>query len=175
MFDDPLFVREGNGVTATDRCQIIVGHAARFLEEFQGIAGTADFDPATAEGTVTVSCNHYERVTILPRVIRRLRREAPGIRLRALNSSAIGDEQLKRGECDVLLAPMQVSGDHLYKRRIRTDHYVCIMDVGNPLVRTPLTFEAYQAANHAVGHLRRQLGGPSISTPWKRAGPCCGR
>ena len=45
---------------------------------------------------------------------------------------------------------MQVSGDHLYKRRIRTDHYVCIMYAGNPLGRAPLTFEAYQAANHAV-------------------------
>ena len=53
VFDDPLFVREGNGVTATDRCRVIVGHAARFLEEFQGIAGAADFDPATAEGMVT--------------------------------------------------------------------------------------------------------------------------
>ncbi len=150
VFDDPLFVREGNGVTATDRCRVIVGHAARFLEEFQGIAGAADFDPATAEGMVTISCNHYERVTILPQVIRRLRAEAPGIRLRALNSSAIGGDQLKRGECDVLLAPMQVSGDHLYKRRIRTDEYVCIMDADNPLGQAPLSFEAYQAANHAV-------------------------
>ncbi|MEX3011828.1 LysR substrate-binding domain-containing protein [Hoeflea sp. TYP-13] len=150
VFDDPLFVREGNGVAATDRCRVIVAHAAKFLEEFQGVARRQTFDPATAQGLVTVSCNHYERVTILPRLIQQLRRLAPGIRLRVLSSSAVGEEQLKRGECDILLGPVQISGEHMYKRKVRTDRYVCIMDRDNPFTETRFDFDAYQSANHAV-------------------------
>lgn len=150
VFDDPLFVREGNGVAATDRCSDIVAHAARFLEEFQGVARRRTFEPATAQGSVTLSCNHYERVTILPRVIRRMRRLAPGIRLRVLSSSAVGEEQLKRGECDILLGPVQISGEHMYTRRIRSDRYVCIMDRNNPLARGHFDFTAYQSADHVV-------------------------
>ncbi|MCP4315007.1 MAG: LysR family transcriptional regulator [Hyphomicrobiales bacterium] len=150
VFDDPLFVREGNGVAATDRCSDIVAHAAKFLEEFQGVARRRTFDPATAQGSVTISCNHYERMTILPRIIRQLRRLAPGIRLRVLSSSAVGEEQLKRGECDILIGPVQISGEHMYKRKIRTDRYVCIMDRNNPLTEGPFDFEAYQSANHVV-------------------------
>lgn len=150
VFDDPLFVREGNGVAATDRCSDIVAHAAKFLEEFQGVARRRTFDPASAEGVVTLSCNHYERVTILPRVIRQMRRQAPAIRLRVLSSSAVGEEQLKRGECDILLGPVQISGEHMYKRKIRTDRYICIMDRDNPLTKQRFDFDAYQSANHAV-------------------------
>ena len=150
VFDDPLFVREGNGVAATDRCSDIVAHAAKFLEEFQGVARRQRFKPASAEGSVTISCNHYERVTILPRVIRQLRHKAPGIRLRVLSSSAVGEEQLKRGECDILLGPVQISGEHMYKRKIRTDRYICVMDRKNTLASAEFDFDAYQSANHVV-------------------------
>ncbi|WP_136658049.1 LysR family transcriptional regulator [Nitratireductor sp. XY-223] len=150
VFDDPLFVREGNGVAATDRCRVIVEHAARFLEEFQGVARRRTFDPATAAGSVTVSCNHWERVIILPQLIGRMRHLAPGIQLRVLSSSAVGEEQLKRGECDILLGPVQISGEQLYKRKISMDHYVCIMDRDNPFAARTFDFKAYQSAKHAV-------------------------
>lgn len=150
VFDDPLFVRQGNGVAATERCSDLVAHAAKFLEEFQGVARRQSFDPASAKGLVTLSCNHYERVTILPRVIRHMRRLAPGIRLRVLSSSAVGEEQLRHGECDILLGPVQITGEHMYKRKICTDRYVCVMDRGNPLNGDGFDFDAYQSANHAV-------------------------
>ncbi|WP_419907016.1 LysR family transcriptional regulator [Hoeflea sp.] len=150
VFDDPLFVREGNGVAATDRCRVIVEHAAKFLEEFQGVARRQTFDPATARGLVTLSCNHWERVTILPHLIGRMRRLSPGINMRVLSSSAVGEEQLKRGECDILLGPVQISGEQLYKRKIGMDHYVCIMDRNNPLASGAFDFESYQSAKHVV-------------------------
>ncbi|MDA4845423.1 LysR family transcriptional regulator [Hoeflea poritis] len=150
VFDDPLFVREGNGVAATDRCRVIVEHAARFLEEFQGVARRPTFDPATARGSVTISCNHWERVIVLPKLIGRMRSLSPGIHLRVLSSSAVGEEQLKRGECDILLGPVQISGEQLFKRKIGMDHYVCIMDRGNPLLSDPFDFAAYQSAKHVV-------------------------
>ncbi|PHS19361.1 MAG: LysR family transcriptional regulator [Blastopirellula sp.] len=149
-FDDPLFVRAGAEMIPTERCRAIVLQTSRMLEDIQSVAFETDFSAATARGQVTISCNHYERVTILPSFIRTLRDRAPGIVLRVINSHARGEEQLKRGECDLLIGPVQFFGDKVYKRHVRTDQYCCIMDRENPLCETTMTLEDYEAVNHIL-------------------------
>ena len=138
-FDDPLFVRERRHMVPTERCRAVVAEAKKLLETFQGLATVNQFEPSTAADSVTLSCNHYERMTILPGLLRRVRKEAPGITLRVVNSHALGEEQLKRGECDLLLSPVQFSGERIFKRNIRNDRYCCIMDPQNPLAGKKLT------------------------------------
>jgi len=70
-FQDPLFVRQGNGVTATERCAALVDWARETIGQIEGLASPAKFDPAVAKGTVTISCNHHERQTLI-------RSSAPG-------------------------------------------------------------------------------------------------
>jgi DNA-binding transcriptional LysR family regulator len=65
-FGDPLFVRQGAGVVPTDRCEEIVREAARMLDEFLALSTPRAFDPARAAATVTLSCNYYERATLVP-------------------------------------------------------------------------------------------------------------
>lgn len=149
-FRDPLFVREGNRMIPTARCSAVVQYSAGVIEDFQSMTGQVTFDPATARDVVTLSCNHYERMTMLPQLIRTLRAEAPGLTLRVLTSKALGSEQLKRGECDLVIGPMQISGEQVFTRRIRADNYVCIMDPGNPLTRGALTVDRLVSANHIV-------------------------
>ncbi|MDX7218380.1 LysR family transcriptional regulator, partial [Escherichia coli] len=80
-FGDPLFVRNGNGVTATERCAALVGWARDMIGEIDGLVSAVEFDPATAQGSVTISCNHHERQTLIPQFSARLRAGAPRIRL----------------------------------------------------------------------------------------------
>ena len=54
-FGDPLFVRNGNGVTATERCAALVGWARDMIGEIDGLVSAVEFDPATAQGSVTIS------------------------------------------------------------------------------------------------------------------------
>ena len=147
-FDDALFVREGATMVPTERCRAIVFETSKMLEDFQAVAAQVDFSPETADGQVTIACNHYERMIILPALISVLRTDAPGIRIRVLNSHARGEEQLKRGECDVLIGPMQVVGDKIFKRLLLDDEYVCIMDKRNPLSGSDLTVANIGSANH---------------------------
>lgn len=149
-FRDPLFVRENNRTVATDRCRVIVGHAATLLETFEGLAADRTFDPGREEGRVSISCNHYERVTLLPALIGDLRRRAPGLRLRFVSSHARGEEQLKRGECDILLGPVQFVGETVFKRHVCSDTYVYVMDPRNPLAKGDLTGDRIAGARHAV-------------------------
>ncbi|WP_281927302.1 LysR family transcriptional regulator [Roseibium album] len=150
IFKDPLFAREGNRVVPTQRCRVIVGHISGLLAEFEGLTSEPDFNPAAAEGAITISCNHYERMTILPEFIPKIRKQAPNLRLRFMTSSALGEDQLKRGECDLLIGPVQLSGDHIFKRHLLSDAYVYVMDADNPLASRPLDLDEIRSAHHLV-------------------------
>ena len=149
-FSDPLFIREGTNMVSTERCRAIVLETSKMLEDFQAIVDKADFSPSTANGLVTIACNHYERMIILPKLISILHSKAPDIRIRVLNSNARGEEQLKRGESDILIGPLQFNGDRIYKRRILDDSYVCIMDKNNPFAHRHMTTADLGSANHIV-------------------------
>ena len=147
---DPLFVRQGGGIAPTERCTTVIASAIRLLDEFETLAAPPEFDPTRARQTVTIACNYYERVLIAPHVIRRLRRDAPGLRVDLINSSAQGRLQLKRAEADLLIGPLRPDEDGFYCRNLLDDRYVCIADPDNPLCDKPLTLDSYAAARHAV-------------------------
>ncbi|NRB05725.1 MAG: LysR family transcriptional regulator [Rhodobacteraceae bacterium] len=149
-FNDPLFVREGRAVVSTERCRVIVAETSDLLETFQTLVSPASFEPATAKGNVTIACNHYERLTVLPQFIKHLRNTAPGITLKVINSLAFGEDLLKRGECDLLLGPIPFRGEAVFKRHMRTDSYCCIMAPHNPLCHGPLTLDKIASANHVA-------------------------
>ncbi len=150
VFGDPLFVRQGGGIVATERCVEIVYKASRMVDDFEALAAPRRFDPRSAELTVGISCNFYERVTILPELTRMLRREAPGIRLNVIPSQVRGREQLKRGESDMLIGPIRIEEAGYYRRSLFTDDYVCIMDPTNRLSKVLLGLEDYVAAPQIV-------------------------
>ncbi|WP_118134219.1 LysR family transcriptional regulator [Oceanicella sp. SM1341] len=147
VFADPLFTREGRGIRPTARCEAIVAGAEQLIDGFEALVRPAAFDPATARAEVTVSCNHYEQVLVLPGLIRHLRARAPGVRLRVIPSQASGHEQLRRGACDLLMSPLARDAAGLYVTRLLTDRYVCVTDPARP---GALDMEGYLAAEHVV-------------------------
>jgi DNA-binding transcriptional LysR family regulator len=149
-FGDPLFVRQGAGIVPTDRCDEIVREATRMLDEFMALSTPRAFDPARAEATMILSCNYYERATLVPALVRRLRAVAPGVKLRVITSTVRGREQLSRGECDILVGPVQIGDSGFFGRRVLGDHYVCVMAPDNPLGDAPLDVAAFAAAPQAV-------------------------
>lgn len=145
---DPLLVRQGNGVTATERCSALVKWARDMIREIEGLAAPVEFDPATAQGSVTISCNYHERQTLIPQFSVRLRAGAPQVRLVLLDAAGHGNVHLKQNQCDIVLGPVGIAGESLYRRHVLTDHYVCVMDPTNPLARDRITLPAYSKAEH---------------------------
>ncbi|WGS18370.1 MULTISPECIES: LysR family transcriptional regulator [unclassified Bradyrhizobium] len=145
---DPLFVRQGNGVSATERCASLVAWARDMIGEMEGLAVPAEFDPAVAQGTMTISCNYHERQTLIPQFCARLRASAPQARLVLLDAAGHGNVHLKQNQCDIVLGPVGIVGGSFYRRHILTDHYVCVMDPDNPLARGRVALSAYARAQH---------------------------
>lgn len=150
VFSDPLFVRQGAGMVPTDRCNEIVAQAGELIDRFETLTAQRQFDPAEASVEIGISCNFYERVTILPHVTRILRREAPGIKLKVISSSAQGKQQLLRSESDLLIGPIRIEDSGYYRRSLLREEYTCVMDPSNPLAQTPLTIERFVKAPQVV-------------------------
>lgn len=149
-FGDPLFVRQGAGIVATERCDEIVQEAGLLLDRFAALSAPRGFDPAEARAEVVLACNYYERVTLLPPLVRLLRRAAPGLVLRVVTSNVRGREQLSRAEADLLIGPIRPDGSGFFARALMQDHYVCVMDAANPLASGPLGAERFATAPQAM-------------------------
>lgn len=149
-FGDPLFVRQGAGIVATERCDEIVAETGELLERFETLAAPRQFDPAVAALEVSISCNYYERVTLIPELMRIVRREAPGMKIRIIPSTVRGKEHLMRGESDLLIGPIRIDEPSYFRRALMQEHYVCIMDPDNPLAARPLGVETYVAAPQVI-------------------------
>ncbi|NDR56332.1 LysR family transcriptional regulator [Aliiruegeria sabulilitoris] len=149
-FDDPLFVRQGQGIVPTTRCSEIVAQAGELLDRFEELAAPRDFEPAVASLEIGISCNYYERVTILPQIVRVLRCEAPGIRLKVISSTVQGKGQLTRSQSDILLGAVQIQEAGYFRRSLFKEDYVCIMDPQNPLAQAPLDLESFVRAPQVI-------------------------
>lgn len=180
-FDDPLFVRQGPGVVATDRCHEIVEEVSAMLDRLQDLAQRRAFDPAVTEAEVTISCNAYERLILMPPLVRRIRRDAPGLRLNIRAAFTDGHRHLLDGSADLVVGPVEVRESGIYSDPLLREHYVCVLDPANPLA-DGLTEAVYLEAGHLVvtyggawrspyqralearGHrLRRVVGTPSLA------------
>ncbi|MFK7940722.1 MAG: LysR substrate-binding domain-containing protein [Roseovarius sp.] len=148
-FDDPLFVRQGGRIVATPRCEELVVEARLILEQYNKMVHAEEFEPATAKGTLRISSNYYERSIILPRLIRDVRKHAPGVHLMMISAQRDGAGQLQRGEADVLLSPSNISLNGVYSKQLLKDRYVCVMDQSNRMADGDFTEEMFREANHA--------------------------
>lgn len=147
--DDPLFVKEGGKIVATPRCEDLVVEARLIIEQFTLMVRSEEFDPSTARTTLRISSNYYERVILLPKLIRAVRERAPGVHILMVPAQNYGTEQLLKGETDVLLSPASLSLNGVYSKLLVKDRYVCLIDKSNPLGQGTFTEEMFRQANHA--------------------------
>ncbi|MGP0833144.1 hypothetical protein ACAF92_26675, partial [Escherichia coli] len=81
-FDDPLFVRQGNRVVATERTRSIIADVQLHLTGLQGTArAPSAFDPATLDLSIAVGIRDVLESIALPRIVAAFAVEAPGLRL----------------------------------------------------------------------------------------------
>ena len=152
-FNDPLFVRQGNAIVATDKCYQLVKDARAIIEQMEALSSPLTFDPKTAEGSVTISCNHHERMFLIPDLVRKTQAEAPRTTINIFESAVDGKQHLKQNISDIVIGPVSIIGDTYYRRRLFTDFYACVMDPSHPLARGEFSLERFCTSRHvAVTH-----------------------
>lgn len=149
-FDDPLFVRQGNAISPTERCIQIVAAAEELLERFEHLALPTAFDPSTARASVTLSATYLARLVLIPGLIRELRREAPGISVQMISGYDDAGAHLLSGQADLALSPVDIAASGVSATRLFEEPYVCLVAEGSPLAEGEMTLTRYAAADHLV-------------------------
>lgn len=145
---DPLFLRSGRGIVATARADLLVQHARQLLEGLRGLVTAGGFEPARFKGTLTLAANDLQRELLLPPILRQLRAQAPGLRLRVIPSGVPTAEMLRDGACDAVISPRPPEAGDVMQKRLFEDRYAVYYDA--TVRKAPASLAEYLAAEHVT-------------------------
>ncbi|MBO9513213.1 MAG: LysR family transcriptional regulator [Variovorax sp.] len=153
LFDDPLFVRSGGGMEPTPRALALAPVVQRVIQSIQSdILRPAVFEPAKTERTFTILTPDIGEVAFLPGVLRRMRKEAPQVRVVALSRPReAAAEALESGEAELAVGffpDLERSG--YFQQGLFKTSYACIACGRNTTVPARMNQKQYLAAHHIV-------------------------
>lgn len=159
MFDDPLFVRTAEGMVPTPVAQNIVGPVRQALGLIRSSVQESDrFDPAASEKRFRVSMTDLTQSIVLPYVLGRLKREAPGIsvdcyqaRRRDLNI------ELASGNLDLAVDIPLTPDPQIRQAPLFSHPHVCVFRSQHPDIGNKLTTDQYLGLSHI--HISSRRGG----------------
>lgn len=145
---DPLVVKSGRGIVPTARAEALAVQARTLLEEMRRFAVSTEFDPERLRSTFTIAANDFQRDLLLPPLLSRLRKRAPGVSLRVIPSTVPTADMLRNGHCDLIISPRPPDASDVLQKRLFRDSYRVFFD---PCCRSaPQTLDDYLAAEHVT-------------------------
>lgn len=175
-FDDPLFVRTSAGMEPTPRgAELIeVLKSAEFYLR-KALEQRVAFDPASSDRVFRVCSTDIAQLTLLPTLLKRLKRIGPSISVTLCNMSDQTPGLLESGEMDLAVGFVHPRGTGFYGQRLFQDRFVCALRSDHPRIGKSLTTNQFEMEFHVsvsttgTGHsiveetltahrLRRQIG-----------------
>jgi len=147
---DPLFVRIGAGMRPTPRAVEIGARIAPALRQLQAALEPAEFDPGQTRRRFTLSASGYVCTVLMPELMARLGREAPGASIAVRGASTSPVEGLDTGRLDLAIGGFGRSPDRFGKQRLMEDDLVWVVDARHAIGQGPLTLERLAALPHLV-------------------------
>ncbi len=131
---DPLFVRQGNRLVATDYAaglRAVLGEELERLEAM--LAPPAQFDPRAAEGTFRIAASDFFAEMLMPPLGDLLQQQAPGIRAQLID--LVPQDyvaSLERRNADIALIPDMALPDWVRCEPLFRSPFRVIARAGNP-------------------------------------------
>lgn len=152
QFGDDLFVRTPKGMMPTPFAEQLaepIGHALGMIHS--GLNQLSHFDPANVKRSVTIGMTDIGEIIFLPALIERLRREAPGVSVVTVRTTATNlREDMEAGKVDLAIGPLPQLKAGFFQRRLFRQRYVCLFRKGHALDRKRLSLADFKAAEHLV-------------------------
>ncbi len=153
LFDDALFVRAGAQMRPTPRALELAPLVQRVVEMVRiEILQQTGFDPARADRSFTILTPDIGEIAFFPGVLRRLRVEAPGARLRAVSlPRKAAAEALEAGVAELAIGffpDLQKAG--FFQQGLFKTSYACITCASSRKVGKRLSIKEYLAASHVA-------------------------
>ena len=146
---DPLLVRTRSGYALTPRAQALQPHLAAAVKHLRDVFQAQSFDPGTERRVLRLVASDSQTVLLVPAIMARLAREAPGIDLRV---EAYGPDlplRLETGAVDLAFAlsttPLPPG---LYSEVVAEDRLALVMRRGHPMAQASWSTADYGRSHH---------------------------
>lgn len=143
-FNDPLFVRVPHGIHPTDRALALISPVREMMADITRMLQPAEFDPKTAEISISIASTDYGLATIVTPFLIELKRHAPNIQIALF---PIQDNQvqtrLEQGKLDIALMDAGHLQTELHKHTLYRENYTCVMRKTHPMADKSLTLENF--------------------------------
>ena len=171
VFDDVLFERHNRGLRPTTRANELSIAVAQILSSMRSLSASLDFDPATAQGTITLLATDYALATMIAPLRNKLADTAPGITVAVQAYSS--EEAFSNASLlttDLLIGSPQMLPDTLQSRHLKTDRLMLFMSAAHPLANSEISIEDLVAYPHIMVSLRGRSARGEIDELLKKAG-----
>lgn len=157
-FGDPLLVRMRSTMALTARGQELLEQLEALLPQLEQLARPAQFDPMTSRVQFRVAATDYAALMLAPRIIRLLRKEAPGA---SLIMSTVQNREIdienSDEHFDLRIGWLASPPQSWYIRKILDDEIVVIAGIGNERVGDTLTREEFASMEQVAIRTRQPL------------------
>ena len=148
-FHDPIFVRTSRGMEPTPHGSNLIRLLATAEDMLQeALSHYVAFHPPASNRVFHLCCGEAEQLTLMPRLIRRLREMAPAVRIDAGLIVSDTPRQLESGAADVAVGSLQPMGAGFCHESLFAERLVCATRRHHPRVRGRLTVEEFQNETH---------------------------
>ena len=150
MLQDQLFVRERYGIQPTPialELSPLIAEALAQLDD--AVLGQQAFDPAQAERLFTIAPNGYVEFVLVPAVVARLEKVAPGIKLRLTPyGNDLVETGVVSGTTALVLGRIVDPPDNLVVQHLMDEGLACAVRADHPDVGDAMTREQFEAMKH---------------------------
>lgn len=149
---DPLLVRTTRGMVPTPRAEELAGVVGFHLRGLSAALVESElFDGRTARAKITIATTDFTGVLLLPRVMARLRQDAPGINIlvRLPDPNHIR-EWLEDGQCDLAVGFFPNLAEGLRVSVLFDEPLKCLVSRSHPSIKDALSLAQYMEASHIV-------------------------
>ncbi len=148
MFDDPLLIRTSEGMTPTERANELQPVIRDVLSKIdKAVQPQTAFDATTAERVFRIMASDYAESTIFPRILQRLREQAPGISLDIMTPSDVSFLDVEQGKVDMVINRFDSIPQSFHQMDIWKDGFACLFSTENP-IRDNFNLDTYLQAQH---------------------------
>ncbi|MFC5509054.1 LysR substrate-binding domain-containing protein [Bosea massiliensis] len=150
MLQDQLFVRERYGIQPTPialELSPLIAEALAQLDD--AVLGQQAFDPAHAERLFTIAPNGYVEFVIVPAVLARLEKVAPGIKLRLTPfGNDLAETGVVSGTTALVLGRIVDPPDNLIVQHLMDEGLACAVRADHPAIGDAMTREQFETMKH---------------------------
>ncbi len=148
VFDDPILVRTSDGMSATERAVVLQPKVRKILAGVDSaVQSTGVFDASNSGRMFRIMVSDYAEATLVPAMVKRLRKEAPGVVLDFLTPSDVTYKDVEQGKVDMAINRFDELPQSFHQKTLWRDGFSCLVNPHNALLQN-YDLPAYLAANH---------------------------